>query len=93
MSGTGLTDTKTVEVTPGESLQFMPQVVGTSSGFTQDVMVSAIQGNTNITDDQRDRNHRLFLSNGCNGAVLTPATTCASDRFYAPARPRYCPAP
>jgi hypothetical protein len=82
LAGTGLTDTKTVDVTPAE-IAFTPQVVGTSSGFTQNVVLSN-QGNTNISVTSVTVTTTYSLSNGCNGVVLTPTSTCTIGIGFTP---------
>jgi len=84
MSGTGLTDVKTVAVSP-VSVQFVPQVVGTSSGFTQNVTV-ANTGNTTITMTNVTVTTGYSISNGCLNVVLSPATTCSIQVSFTPAQ-------
>jgi hypothetical protein len=84
MSGTGVTDVKTVAVTPA-TIAFIPQVVGTSSGFTQTVTISNT-GNTTITMTNATVTTGYSLSNGCNNIVLSPATSCAIGIGFTPAQ-------
>jgi hypothetical protein len=82
MSGTGVADVKTVAVSP-VSVAFVPQVVGTSSGFTQNVTVTNT-GNTNISISSVTVTTGYSLQNGCLNAVLTPATNCAIQIGFTP---------
>jgi len=82
MSGTGVADVATVSVTPA-SVVFIPQVVGTSSGFTQTVTVNNT-GNTNISVTSVTVTTGYSISNGCLNAVLTPATSCAIGLSFTP---------
>jgi hypothetical protein len=82
MSGTGVADVKTVSVSPA-SVAFIPQVVGTSSGFTQTVVVENT-GNTNISITSVTVTTGYSISNGCLNAVLTPATNCSIEVSFTP---------
>ena len=84
MSGTGVSDVKTVLVSPA-SIAFVPQVVGTSSGFTQSVNITNT-GNTNISMTNATVTTGYSLSNGCNNVTLTPATSCAIGIGFTPAQ-------
>jgi len=83
MSGTGLTDVKTVAVTPA-TLVFIPQVVNTTSA-TQSVTVSNT-GNANITmSSVTVTGNYSITSNGCPATyVLTPATSCSISVAFTP---------
>ncbi len=89
LSGVGITDTKTVDVTP-VTISFTPQVVGTSSGFTQTVTVSN-QGNTNVSITSVTVTTTYSLSNQCNGAILTPATSCSIGIGFTPTAAKVIP--
>lgn len=82
MSGVGVADSSTVNVSPA-SVAFIPQVTGTSSGFTQGVYVSNA-GNTNITVTSATVTTGFSLDNGCNEAVLAPATDCVITISFTP---------
>ncbi len=82
VSGTGIADVKTVAVTPA-SVAFIPQVVGTSSGFTQNVVVDNT-GNTNISITSVTVTTGYSISNGCLNAVLAPATNCTIEVSFTP---------
>jgi hypothetical protein len=81
-SGIGVTDTKTVVVTP-VSVAFIPQVVGTTSGFTQTVVVNN-EGNEPVSISSVTVSTTYSLSNGCNGVTLLPATNCSISIAFTP---------
>ncbi len=83
MSGTGVGDTSTVNVSP-TTVAFVPQVSGTSSGFTQTVTVSNA-GDTNVTMTSATVTTGYSLSNGCNGVVLLPSNSCTISISFTPA--------
>jgi hypothetical protein len=82
MSGTGVADVKTVAVSP-VTITFIPQVVGTSSGFTQTATLTNT-GNTNITVSSVTITTGYSISNGCLNAVLSPATSCSIGISFTP---------
>ena len=71
LSGTGIAATKTLAVTPG-TVTFVPQVVGTSSGFTQTVTVYNT-GSAIVTFSSVTVSGNFSLSNNCVG-TLAPGT-------------------
>jgi hypothetical protein len=82
MSGLGVSDTSTVDVTP-VNVAFIPQTVGTSSGFTEGVYVTNA-GDTNISVTSATVTTGYSLSNGCNGAVLAPTANCSISISFTP---------
>jgi hypothetical protein len=83
MSGTGVTDTKTIAVSPA-SVAFVPQVINTTSA-TQSVTVNNT-GNANITmSSVTVTGNYSITSNGCPATyVLTPATSCSISVAFTP---------
>lgn len=82
MSGLGVADSSTVNVTP-TSVAFIPQTAGTSSGFTEGVYVTNA-GDTNITVTSATVTTGYSLDNGCNGAVLAPTAACEITISFTP---------
>jgi hypothetical protein len=83
MSGTGLTDTKSIAVSP-TSMVFIPQVINTTS-TTQSVTLTNT-GNANITmSSVAVAGNYSIVSNGCPATyVLTPATSCSISVAFTP---------
>lgn len=82
MSGTGTADVKTVDVSPA-SVAFIPQVVGTSSGFTQTVNVTNT-GNSNIMISSVTVTTGYSIQNNCNNQTLTPTGSCSIGVEFTP---------
>jgi hypothetical protein len=81
-TGTGVTPAKTLVVTP-TTVNFIPQVVNTSSGFTQTVNVTNT-GTFNVTFTNVTISGNFSESNGCIG-VLTPGSFCSIQLSFTPA--------
>ena len=81
MTGAGVADTSTVNVTP-TTIAFIPQTVGTTSGFTEAVYVTNA-GDENITVSSVTVTTGFSLNNGCTG-VLAPANYCEVEVSFTP---------
>jgi hypothetical protein len=86
LTGTGVTATKTVAVTP-TAVKFDPQIVGTSSGFTQTVTVFNT-GTFTVTFTSVTVTGAFSLSNGCVGGLapgtLVTPSSCAIQLQFTP---------